>query len=230
MSIVQTLKPAPEWGCLLSHQLYDGAHKGGYWSTYQDAVRSSSATEIKQLMINANRSLSNHSWVALNIACQKGSGMMSYPNFGGPSRAIQVPDVRALAALAEDVGVDFRIVLMLRNPKRVVQSGLKRKFEGDHLHALKRYTSTQAFLRTQLDLLDPSFIKCWMYETPTAGISDLLPFMGSQHDPKDFQALISKKYLENHISDLPDPFANRSEEMRTLFATYFDMKAKYCRF
>eukprot|EP00438_Fugacium_kawagutii_P023297 Skav226234 [mRNA] locus=scaffold1218:411728:412411:- [translate_table: standard] len=225
-----TLQPSKQWGCLLAKQLYDGAHKGGYWSTYQDLVRSSSATQIKKLMVDANRSLSNHSIVALNVVCEPGSGMMSYPNFGGPSRAIQTPDVRALARLAEDAGVDLRIVLMLRDPQKVVNSGLRRRFEGDFLHALKRYTSIFAFLKTQLDLLDPSFIKCWMYETPTAGLSDLLPFMGSSLDPQDFQAIIEKKYLQNHISQTPDPSAKLPEVWGTLMATYFEIKAKYCRF
>eukprot|EP00438_Fugacium_kawagutii_P022804 Skav204862 [mRNA] locus=scaffold2222:54031:56790:+ [translate_table: standard] len=229
-TVLGTLNPSTQWGCPLSKQLYDGAHKGGYWSTYQDSTRSSSATRIKQLMTDANRSLSNHSIVALNVACYEGSGMMSYPNWGGPSRAIQVPDVRALAHLAEDAGFDLRIVLMLRDPQKVVNSGLRRKYEGDFLHAIKRYTSTLAFLRVQLDLLDPSFIKCWMYETPTAGISDLLTFMGSRHDPNDFKAVIEKNYLQNHISQTPSPSAKLPEAWGTLMATYFDLKAKYCRF
>ena len=40
------------------------------------------------------------------------TGMMSYPNFGGDEKSLHHPDVRELALLCEEAGVDLRILVL----------------------------------------------------------------------------------------------------------------------
>eukprot|EP00438_Fugacium_kawagutii_P029047 Skav222300 [mRNA] locus=scaffold3734:271560:272105:- [translate_table: standard] len=181
-------------------------------------------------MADANKDLSQQgdgNIVLLNIFCSKKSGMQSYPNYGGGARSIQNPDVRALAKLAEKAGVDLRIVFIVRDPRNVVKSSLKRRFEKDLLHAIKMYTSTLSLLKNQLDLLDPSFIRCWSYDKPTAKIPELLTFMGSRHDPKEFQSIIEKNFRKDHLNQAPATSA-MPEAWGTLMAIYNEVTAKYC--
>eukprot|EP00438_Fugacium_kawagutii_P002999 Skav233478 [mRNA] locus=scaffold1310:45576:47465:+ [translate_table: standard] len=221
--MLPNLNPSKQWACDLSDDLW------WYFATTKEAVRSKYLTRVKQLISDANRQLSSQTGaiVPLNVLCEKG-GMHSYPSFGGDARAIQIPDLLALAKLAQDVKVDLRIVVMLRDPEKVVSSGLRRGFERDFLHAIKRYTSVLASMKAQLDLLDPSFITCWTYEKPTAGISELVSFMGSRHDPTELQRIIQKDFRQDHISPPKTPSTEMPEAWGTIMATYHEINAKYC--
>lgn len=46
---------------------------------------------------------SGPSLYVLGLGFSDGVGMLSYPNFGGPNKAVNHPDVFLLAALAEKV-------------------------------------------------------------------------------------------------------------------------------
>ena len=194
------LHPFTNWSDNLSAELYNSGHKVGFFSTYNETLRSIHASRVMQLMTDADRSVREQGGgiVPLNVLCKRISGMMSYPNLLGANRALQNPDVRALANLAELAGVDLRIVLLVRHPASVVRSGLRRGYEKSGLiHAIKMYTSTLSLLSSQLSLLDPSFIACWRYEAPTAGISDLVSFMGAQEEkPGGFNQVVAKQYKQ----------------------------------
>ena len=182
-------------------------------------------------MADADRSIREQGGgiVPLNVLNERVSGMMSYPNFLGRTRALQNPDVPALAKLAEDAGVDLRIVLLLRHPRSVVRSGMRRGYEKSGLiHAISMYTATLSLLSTHLSLLDPSFIACWRYEAPNVGISDLLSFMGSQEDPGDFKQIIAKYYRggKKHASS-GEKLAD--EALQTATALHNALIAKYCK-
>lgn len=226
------LNASRKWGCVMCPELYDGQHKVGFFSTYDASIRSKSATRIMKLMADADRSLTRQGGgiVPLNALCEAKCGMMSYPNFGGAARAVQIPDVRALATLAEDTKLDLRIVLMIRDPRNSVKSAVKRRFEKDEMHTIKTYTATLASLKAQLDLLDPSFIACWIFEKPTAGIYDLVPFMGSRKDPETLKNFIDKRFNLDHARQTPAPSAETDAAMETLMALHYEVIAKYCRF
>ena len=163
--------------------------------------------------------------------CVKEYPGLSYPNLLGANRALQNPDVRALANLAELAGVDLRIVLLVRHPASVVRSGLRRGYEKSGLiHAIKMYTSTLSLLSSQLSLLDPSFIACWRYEAPTAGISDLVSFMGAQEEkPGDLKRLIAGSYRGKKKNAASAGSKLADEALQTASALHNEILAKYCK-
>jgi len=224
------LNPFKNWSDALSTELYDGHHRLGFFSTYNESIRSNSAIRVMQLMADAERSVRKQGGgiVPLNVLCENTSGMMSFPNFLGPDRAIQNPDIHALAKVAEDAGIDLRIVLLVRHPTSAVRSAMKRNFEPDVMHAIKKYTSSLALLSAQLNLIDPSFIACWKYETPNAGIADLLSFMGSRQNPKAFRQVVAKQYRRG-ADQILDLSAERNAALQTATAMHNKIVAKYCK-
>ena len=224
-SLLPHLHPFTTWSENFSAQLYDNYHKVGFFSTWDESVRSNHSIRIKQLMADADRSIREQGGgiLPLNVLSEGTSGMMSYPNLFGVDRALQYPNVHALAKLAEDAGVDLRIVLLVRHPGSIVRSGLKRHFEKTQMHAIKMYTLALALLSAQLSLLDPSFFACWRYEAPTVGISDLLQFMGSREDPDDFKQVVAKESRQgaNEIGATP-------AALQTATALHNAMLSKYC--
>eukprot|EP00435_Cladocopium_sp_Y103_P065422 s995_g27.t1 len=224
-ALLPRLHPFANWSSNLSAELYREDHKEGFFSTYNETLRSEHAIRIKQVMADADRMIREQGGgiVPLNVLSEGTSGMMSYPNLLGIDRPLQYPNVHALAKLAEDAGVDLRIVLLVRHPASVVRSGLKRKFEKTLMHAIKMYTSALALLSAQLSLLDPSFIACWRYEAPTVGISDLLQFMGSREDPDDFKQVVAKESRQG-----ANETAATSAALQTATALHNTILSKYC--
>ena len=232
-SLWKKLGPSAASSIPLTYALYDHWNMTGFFNTFDGEVRARSAESIKQLMISISQ---NHStpndvtMIALNVGYrdQELTGMMSYPNFMGQDRAIQNPDVHALANLAEAAGVDLRIVLMLRHPASTVRSGLRRNFEPDWLHAVKTYTLTLALLTAQLNLIDPSFIACWDYETPTAGLSDLLSSIGARQHPTDFDKVMDKEFhADSSEKDSTDTRKVR-EALQTAVGIYNELRGRWC--
>ena len=225
--------PFTNWSDNLSAALYDSGHKVGFFSTYNETLRSIHVSRVMQLMTDADRNVREQGGgiVPLNVLCERISGMMSCPNLLGANRALQNPDVRALANLAELAGVDLRIVLLVRHPASVVSSGLRRGYEKSGLiHAIKMYTSTLSLLSSQLSLLDPSFIACWRYEAPTAGISDLVSFMGAQEEkPGDLKRLIAGSYRGKKKTVASAGSKLADETLQTASALHNEILAKYCK-
>lgn len=228
--LLPSLQPFENWSNALSTALYDFPHKVGFFSSYDAAVRAKAAVTVGQLLTDADRHVSKQGGgiVPLNVLCENKSGMISFPNFLGPDRVIQNPDIHALATLAEDVRVDLRIVLLIRNPESVVRSAMRRHFEPDAMHAIKKYTMSLALLSAQLNLVDPSFIACWRYEMPTQGITDLLSFMGSRQHPRDFGNIIHKTFRADTIqsSTYSD---DRNAALQTATLMNDQMIERYCR-
>ena len=48
--------------------------------------------------------------------------MMSYPNFGGTSKAMHHPDVVMLAAAADAAEADLRVLVLHREAEKIMQS------------------------------------------------------------------------------------------------------------
>lgn len=56
-------------------------------------------------------------------------GWQSFPNFGGPDKALQYPDIRMLAEVAEAEEVDLRVVYLKRNAEEIMSSSIRRGFQ-----------------------------------------------------------------------------------------------------
>jgi hypothetical protein len=135
------------------------------------------------------------------------SGMMSYPNFGGPDKVNQHPDVWALAEIAEAVGEDLRILFVGRQARSLLTStAVHRHFApyGAEAVILAHNARVLAF---QLHALDPKFVRCVEYEQLPALPSDLSSWL----DPADygFEAAVASVFKDetssNHEALPEDP-------------------------
>lgn len=91
-------------------------------------------------------------------------GMMSYPNFGGSLKPVRHPDVALLATLAEDAGVDLRVVAIIRDPVKVmVSTTVNRHFNGFALQ-VRILRDNQMVMLQQLREIDPRFFVCHDYD------------------------------------------------------------------
>eukprot|EP00750_Incisomonas_marina_P023655 INCI5049.6.p1 GENE.INCI5049.6~~INCI5049.6.p1 ORF type:complete len:289 (-),score=57.53 INCI5049.6:69-935(-) len=126
----------------------------GSLSAYQDQ-RAKYTQSLRNLMRKAQISFLN---VDLRKTPPKNcvSGMMSYPNFGGPLKVLQHPNIRLLAELAEKAGVDLRIIVMLRDPLALLASTvLKRHFVESAEIGMEVLLRNFEILVQQLVMLDP---------------------------------------------------------------------------
>jgi len=105
-------------------------------------------------------------------------GMMSYPNFPEPMKIFKTPDVRLLAELAEDEGVDFRVLFLHRSAAELLKSTTERQFGGWDSEAVILEHNAQA-LRAQLQLLDPAFVLCVDYDRMPELPTGFEAFLGS---------------------------------------------------
>jgi len=89
------------------------------------------------------------------------TGMMSYPNFNGPDKALQRPDIQLLAQLAELAEVDLRVLVLLRPAEQILASTVdNRHFETENREGLFLADNAQA-LNLQLSRIDPEFMMCF---------------------------------------------------------------------
>lgn len=94
---------------------------------------------------------------------------MSYPNFATRQNSYE-PNVHILAFLAELSSVDFRVMVLLRDPVMAVKS-LWRRFGGpfnNNKVTPERFATQQDYLLRQLQGLDSSFFSCVRYENVTS--------------------------------------------------------------
>ena len=155
--------------------------------------------------------------------------MMSYPNHGGVDKAIQKPDLRLLAEVANMAGVDLRIILLMRDAADIVGSVRKRHFYSSEMQAIKILELQQASLSNELSLIDPAFVACWQYEHPFLGLSELVKHLGIELFFSEFGAKVArlwKKQPSLCIPQIPD------NEVRlvyqTLRASQENMRVGYC--
>jgi hypothetical protein len=89
-------------------------------------------------------------------------GMLSYPNLNGMDKSLNHPDAFALSAIAESVGLDFRVVVLQRSAAAILRSTERRAFGG--IEEPRILIDNAAALYTQLKLLDRRFYHCVQYE------------------------------------------------------------------
>lgn len=118
---------------------------------YADKVKA----DFQRIAVAAQMTNNNATLYCLHLM-GKGS-MLSYPDFNNPTHH---PNMWSLARLAEEAGVDLRLVIIHRHPaNQLVSLSLHRKFMNlaDESHQM---ANNGAFLNAQLQLIDPNFYMC----------------------------------------------------------------------
>jgi hypothetical protein len=102
----------------------------------------------------------------LEINKNRNTGEMSYPNFNYGTKPLNYPDIVVLAVLMESLQIDFRIGVLIRNARDLMNSVMKRGFRGNTgpLTEARIMVDNAAALLAQMKMLDPRFIRCLEYE------------------------------------------------------------------
>jgi len=94
------------------------------------------------------------------------SGEMSYPIFRRVPLAY--PDVSLLARLAEQSGVDFRVIVLARAAGAMLNSTTRRSF-GTYRRNAALLAEAAAVLSEQMKQIDPAFYSCLSYDVAVRG-------------------------------------------------------------
>lgn len=109
------------------------------------------------------RNVVDNKLAILAMEMVSGAGMLSYPNFQmWRSKSLDHPDLFTLAYMAEQTGVDFRVIVLLRDAKDILESDLRRHF-GWELEG-RILIDNAAILHNQLLSIDRKFFTCIEYE------------------------------------------------------------------
>lgn len=106
----------------------------------------------------------------------------SYPTLGGDKKQLQHPDLHLIAKLAEEAGVDLRVLVLTRNPYAIAKSTTEnRLFGGGFNEEIEMLTENAAAITSQLNLIDPVRThKAW--HTPRAQTNTQSPRHNSHSD------------------------------------------------
>lgn len=85
---------------------------------------------------------------------------LSYPNYGGDTKAWQHPDARMLAEVCEREKIDFRIVVLERPVTDILVSTTVHRGFGTFMQEGRILNDNMAVLTAQLLHLDPAFYSC----------------------------------------------------------------------
>ena len=99
--------------------------------------------------------------IGVNARAEVRSGMLSYPNFVGPLRDIQNPDLHVLAAVAEAADLDLRVLVIQRPAADSWRSFHDRFYSPQSLMGM---ANSAAELYSQLHQVHPSFYFCVKYQ------------------------------------------------------------------
>ena len=95
------------------------------------------------------------------------SGMLSYPNYDGISKALDNPDIVLLSSLAESSKLDLRILVLYRTDTAALLSSYTKRFQMNWYEESLIMINSLAVLHSQLILIDKKFIKCIHFEAFT---------------------------------------------------------------
>jgi hypothetical protein len=131
---------------------------------------------------------------SIGLGSTDSSGMLSYPNGGGAHKSMMNPDVVPLALLMEQYSIDFRVLVLVRDPKAILDSVYNREFGGE-LEA-KILIAAALQLYSQLLALDPAFYYCVDYDkfgdASPAIMRKLGDFLHPAIDDGLLQAMVTK--------------------------------------
>ncbi len=92
-------------------------------------------------------------------------GVVSYPTFLRPCRALQYPNLDVWYKACDLAGVPCDHIYIYRDPYSVIKSTVdNRNINKDKLEAIHLYTTQLQILHTQLQLFPSRLVGCWKYE------------------------------------------------------------------
>ena len=86
-----------------------------------------------------------------------GNGELSYPNYGGANKPLDHVNIRELAYLAEQAGVDLRIIVLCRPAKEILTSTTEHRNFGTRNRESAILADNAAVLAAELQLIDQRF-------------------------------------------------------------------------
>jgi len=95
------------------------------------------------------------------------SGMLSYPNYDGINKPLDIPDIVTLATLAETVKLDFRIILLYRTNIKSMLISYTNRFNMNFFTEAQIMINACSNLYSQLKLIDRKFVHCVHFESFT---------------------------------------------------------------
>lgn len=184
--------------------------------------------EIQKKYFN-DASLGNRT-VALNCCCEPNPGMYSYPNGWGDCLQLQYPDVRLLADLFEESGLDLRIVVLVRNPLDILISTTVLRGMGEWERQVVNYERMLRLgILTQLNRLDSKFFKCLDFDDLPDVSKDLGEFIGITN----FEEIVKNVHQVKQMHEKERQRESHAEMMETpefkAFEKSINMLKDFCR-
>lgn len=143
---------------------YDSSHKAlrGFFNSFDDVKSPEWMSAIHNTLMHMKNRTGTHlyyigfSTSAANQEIKKSYLFSTYPKFPVRTKAVEIPDVYQIAAMAEQAAIDFRVLILQRDASRILKSIDKTGNTED-----PRILSVQAgLLYSQLALLDRKFFYC----------------------------------------------------------------------
>jgi len=109
-------------------------------------------------------------FIPMNSIDYKGSesGMLSYPNYSGETKALQYPDLTVLYAACEEAGVVCKHVVLYRDANEVVNSSMvHRNFYRNFRQGAKTLNSMASVIAMELLKFPDQTAACWNYDNGT---------------------------------------------------------------
>lgn len=108
-------------------------------------------------------------------------GVISYPSFLKPCRALQYPNLDLWYTACDHAGVQCKHVYIYRDPYSVIHSTVdNRNINRDKLEAIHLYTTQLQILFSQLASFQKRLVACWEYEsalTPLQWAQEINPIL-----------------------------------------------------
>eukprot|EP00510_Aplanochytrium_minuta_P006830 CAMPEP_0184032230 /NCGR_PEP_ID=MMETSP0955-20130417/2866_1 /TAXON_ID=627963 /ORGANISM="Aplanochytrium sp, Strain PBS07" /LENGTH=701 /DNA_ID=CAMNT_0026318225 /DNA_START=117 /DNA_END=2222 /DNA_ORIENTATION=+ len=163
----------PAGGCWAPYNNGKGFFCSGASESFQDGYKMAADAMIRLKESNAT---GTH---MLNLVHRGWKGncgsLASYPCFSGSEKNLQHPDVLKLAELAENIGIDFRVVLLMRKAEELVISDIwHRHFNIGHpkMYEERVLENNAASIYTTIATMDPKFYSCTQYDDATFSTAD----------------------------------------------------------
>ena len=141
--------------------MHEGSRKGGLFYAEAAGITRQIVPPILNRMEVLSKQTQSHLYF-VGLGKVAGAGMLSYPNYAGSNKELNHPDAYSLALMAEIQKLDFRVLVLQRDPRDIIASVKRRNFGG--LSEIRILTQNADDLYTQLSMMSPSFYRCIQYE------------------------------------------------------------------
>ena len=134
--------------------------------------------------------------IAINcITGGEATGQMSYPNYGGPQKPLQYVDLIRLSKMAEEEGVDFRVIYMHRPARDIIRSTTENRHFGTQLEEGAILYQQAHVLNSMFGMMDSNFIHCFDYGVPNFSAIGNFLYAGNKEYAQKFADVFDKLYI-----------------------------------